>query len=174
MFLRSVGAAFCLLALASCASLSPSIQLPEEEQGLYRAYSRIMTSKQLRTYLAMPTATERAAYAKQVGAAQQLEALSQQDRMAVLRGHPFQGMSQEALRLLWGEPYMRQGPAQYERWYYYGDYFSLASSGSSTSRGDTVMEVALENGHLVWWQERIPSERNRSIFQRRGFGTPAD
>jgi hypothetical protein len=174
MSLRHACAALCLLVLTSCASLAPPAQLSEEEQGLYRVYSRIMTSKQLRTYRELSIATERAAYAQQVGAAQRLAVLSQQDRMAVLRGYPFEGMSREALRLLWGEPYMREGPAQYERWYYYGDAFSLASIGSSTLRGDTVMEAALENGYLVWWQERIPSERHRSIFKRRGFGNPAD
>jgi hypothetical protein len=133
-----------------------------------------MTPGQLQTYLALPTAANRAAYAQQIGAAQVLEVLSAEDRAAVLSGHPFVGMSRQALLLLWGEPYLQQGPVQYERWYYYGDYFSLASPGYASQAGATVMEVVLEDGKLAWWAERIPSERNRSIIRRRVLNTPAD
>lgn len=176
MRLRYVLAAFSFLSLflICCTSLHPNAKLPEEEQGLYRAYSRIMTSHQLRTYLALPSAAERAAYAQQVGAAQKLNALSEHDLTAVLQGHPFEGMSKQALLLLWGQPYWREGPARDERWYYYGDAMSLAMAGNYQGSGDTVMEVALEDDHIVWWQERIPSERNRSIFRRRFLHTPAD
>ena len=162
------------LFLVRCASLYPAAQLSPEEQGLYRAYSRIMTSQQLRTYLALPSVAERAVYAQQVGAYQKLNALSERDRTAVLQGYPFEGMSKQALLLLWGQPYWREGPSRDERWYYYGDAMALAMAGHYQGSGDTVMEVALEDGHIVWWQERIPSEENRSIFRRRFFHTPAD
>jgi hypothetical protein len=66
----------CLLLLTGCATYNAYTQLPAEEQGLYRAYSHIMTLGQRRAYLALPTAVERAAYARQVGAIQRLESLS--------------------------------------------------------------------------------------------------
>jgi hypothetical protein len=133
-----------------------------------------MTPSQLRTYLALPTATERAAYAKQIGASRVLEALSEESRAAVLHGQPFEGMSGQALLLLWGEPYRREGPAFDERWWYLGDSFSLTEVGNSTHSMGTVMEVALENGHVKWWQERIPSEERRHIIKHRFLTMPGD
>jgi hypothetical protein len=70
-------------------------------------------------------------------------------------------MSAEALRLLWGDPKWEQGPKQDEHWFYYGDYFSLAEPGSYLSFRGTIMEVALIDGKVTWWQERVPSERKR-------------
>ncbi|HEY7494908.1 MAG TPA: hypothetical protein VIH59_27880 [Candidatus Tectomicrobia bacterium] len=133
-----------------------------------------MTPGQRRAYLALPTAVERAAYARQVGAAQRLESLSEEERTAVLGGYPFVGMSRQALLLLWGDPPRRQGPVQYERWYYYGDYFSLAEPGYHSQRQAIVMEVALEAGKVAWWEERRPSEHPRSLLRRRFLQTPAD
>jgi hypothetical protein len=150
-----------LAVITGCVSLYAGVHLSEAERGQYRAYSHLMTNRQLRTYLKLPTASERAAYARQVGAAQQLEALPAAERAAVLNGYPFKGMSAEALRLLWGDPRWEQGPKQDEHWFYYGDYFSLAEPGSSLSFRGTIMEVALIDGKVVWWQERIPSERKR-------------
>jgi hypothetical protein len=160
--------------LVGCASIAPYTQLPEAEQGLYRVYRNIMTSGQLRTYLSLPTATERAAYAKQVGAAQILEALPEAERTAVLNGQPFEGMSKQALLLLWGTPYLQEGPDFDERWWYYGNYFTLPERGSDVTATDTAMEVALAQGKVVWWQERVPSERNRFPFQRRFLNSPGD
>jgi hypothetical protein len=133
-----------------------------------------MTPGQQRAYLALPTAAERATYAQQVGVAQMFEVLSVEDRAAVLGAYPFVGMSRQALLFLWGEPYLRQGPAQYERWYYYGDYFSLAEPGYHSQLQATVMEVALEDGKVVWWVQRVSPGQSQSGLQRRLFGTPAD
>jgi hypothetical protein len=163
-----------LLWLAGCSTYNAYTQLPAEEQVLYRAYSHILTLGQRRAYLALPTAVERAAYARQVGAAQRLESLSEEERTAVLGGYPFVGMSRQALLLLWGDPPWRQGPVQYERWYYYGDYFSLAEPGYHSQRQAIVMEVALEAGKVAWWEERRPSEHPRSLLRRRFLQTPAD
>jgi hypothetical protein len=157
-----------LFYMTGCATTySASTQLPPEEQGLYRVYSRVMTASQLRSYLARPTAADRAAYARQVGAAQQLEALSAEDRAAVLGGYTFVGMSRQALLLLWGEPFRRQGPPAYERWFYYGDPLVLATVGSSYQNISTITEVAIEDGKVVWWRERIPMDRNQSSLLRR-------
>jgi hypothetical protein len=145
-----------LLLLAGCTPLPGYTRLAADEQGLYRVYSRVMTPGQRRTYLALPSAAERAAYARQVGAAQRFEALSAADRATMLGGYPVVGMSQQALLLLWGEPPIRQGPEQYERWYYYGDEFSLAEPGYHAQLQASIMEVALEGGKVVWWAQRAP------------------
>jgi len=145
-----------LVVLAACTPLPGYTRLAAEEQGLYRVYSRVMTPGQRRAYLAWPSAAERAAYARQVGAAQRFEALSAADRATVLGGRPVAGMSRQALLLLWGEPAARQGPAQYERWYYYGDEFSLTEPGYHARLEGSIMEVALEGDTVVWWAQRAP------------------
>jgi hypothetical protein len=83
-------------------------QLPPDERGRYRAYSRVMTPKQRRTYLDLPTAAERAAYAEELGAAELLEMLPPNEHEAVLQGLVFRGMSEPALRLLWELPRLGQ------------------------------------------------------------------
>ncbi len=170
----TLGALSLLLSLlAGCTSSSLSAQLPEAEQGVYRVYQRLMTGEQLRTYRSLPTAAERAAYARQVSAAQQLASLSEPDRTTVLYGYPAVGMSRQALLLLWGEPYRREGPAAYERWWYLGDSLSLADLATAYDDWSTVTEVALEHGRVVWWQERIPSDDRRRRFFRH-LWYPAD
>jgi hypothetical protein len=159
MGVRRLSCLVILCLFTGCAAQRAYTQLPTAEQERYRAYSRVMTSRQLRTYLDLPTATERDAYARQVGAAQALESLPAADRAAVLRGYPFEGMSAEALRLLWGDPVSRRGPTFDERWFYFGDAFSLAEPGfHSRAQAGTVMEVALADGKVQWWQERVPAD----------------
>jgi hypothetical protein len=143
--------------LVGCASQHDYKRLPTAEQELYRAYSQIMTAKQSRTYLDRSTATERAAYAKEIGVAQQLEALPPKEREAVLYGQVFRGMSEQALRLVWGKPCRQEGPASNQRWFYHGPAFSLAEVGWHCSAGDTITEVELEHGKVQGWAERIPS-----------------
>jgi hypothetical protein len=151
-----------LVVITACVSPYAGVHLLDAERGQYRAYTHLMTNRQLRTYLKLPTASERSAYARQVGAAQKLDALPTAERTAVLNGQPFKGMSAEALRMLWGDPGWEKGPKQDEHWFYYGDYFSLAEPGSYFSPKNTIMEVALMDGKVTWWQERLPSfERNR-------------
>jgi len=152
----------CLL--SSCITQPPVSTWPPAEQRLYHIYNHVMKPQQLRTYASLPTPEQRAAFARQVGAAQRLDALPANERQAVLNGHPFEGMSSEALYLLWGEPYRRAGPAFDERWWYFGNYFALAENGNFPSNRNTVMEVLIENGKVKWWQERIPSEERRFPF----------
>jgi hypothetical protein len=163
--------AFIIL-LGSCSTRSFYTQLPEAEQRLYRVYSRIMTRAQLKTYRSLPTPAERDAFAHQIGAAQVLDALPEQERTAVLEGHPFKGMSSQALYLMWGTPYLREGPAANERWWYFGDSFTLPESGSRDSDLSSVMEVSIENGIVKWWHENVPSDGRRSLFRHRFFFHP--
>lgn len=165
-FYRSILLLTCLL--NSCITLPPPQSWPEMEQRRYRVYQHIMSPRQLRTYAALPTPEQRAAFASQVGAAQRLDALPANERQAVLSGHPFEGMSSEALYLLWGEPHWYKGPDFDERWWYYGDYFTLAEVGNRPGDRSVAMEVAIEHGKVKWWQERIPSEERRFPF-RPGF-----
>jgi hypothetical protein len=157
-----------LCLLTGCAAQRAYNRLPAAEQAYYRAYSHLMTSHQLQTYATLPTPAARDAYARQVGAAQILESLSAADRAAVLGGFPVEGMSAQALRLLWGDPVSRRGPAFDERWFYFGDAFTLAEPGYHSSHSaSTVMEVALTDGQVQWWQERVPAdpeERGRPPF----------
>jgi hypothetical protein len=133
-------------------------QLPPDEHGRYRAYSRVMTPKQSRTYLNLPTAAERAAYAQALGVAELLETLPPNEREAVLQGLVFRGMSEQALRLLWGMPCWQDGPPGDEHWYYYGPSLSLTEVGRHCTPGDTMTEVSLEHGTVHWWKERVPSK----------------
>jgi hypothetical protein len=159
MCVRHLSYLVILYLFVGCAAPHAYTQLPAAEQERYRAYSRVMTSRQLRTYLELPTPAARDTYARQVGAAQALESLPTADREAVLNGYPFEGMSAEALRLLWGDPVSRRGPAFDERWFYFGDVFSLAEPGfHSRYQASTIMEVALADGKVQWWQERVPAD----------------
>ena len=142
-------------------------QLPPDEQGRYRAYSRVMTAKQRRTYLAFPTAAERAAYAEELEVAQLLETLTPNEREAVLKGQVFRGMSAQALRLVWGTPCWEQGPPNAERWYYYGDSFSLSDIDRYCTPDDTITEVLVEDGEVHWWIERVPSKKGIGRRRRR-------
>ncbi len=147
-----------LVLLAGCASQYDYKRLPTAEQELYRAYSQVMTNKQSHTYLGLSSAAERAVYAKEIGVAQQLEALPSEEREAVLYGHVFKGMSQQALLLVWGKPCRQEGPASAQRWYYHGPAFSLSEVGWHCTPGDTLTEVQLKHGKVQWWAERVPDK----------------
>jgi hypothetical protein len=155
-----------LSVLSGCAMQQAYNQLPPEEQARFRAYSRLMSSSQSRTYLQLPSAAERAAFAQEVGVSQELDSLSEADRTAVLQGQPFQGMSAQALRLLWGMPCWQWGPEAFQRWLYYGSTFDLARVGWNCRRGNTITEVELADSQVRWWRSR-PTERSRAPFGRR-------
>lgn len=147
------------LILAGCASQHSYQHLPTAEQELYRAYSQVMTLKQSQTYLSLSTAAQRQAYAREVGVSQKLDALSPEERQAVLHGDVFKGMSGDALRFVWGDPCRKEGPPAYQTWYYHGPVFSLPGAGWNCSGGaDTITEVTLVNGKVDGWIEHI-SER---------------
>jgi hypothetical protein len=147
-----------VVALASCAYEAQVRQLAPAEQAEFRAYRKIMTTSQAHTYLAKATAAERTAYAHELGLVQRFQALAAQDRQAVLAGYPVQGMSTEAMRFLWGEPYAQKGRTNhYEHWYYLGSSLALATSGNQHYNFGNRVNVYFEEGRMVWWMEFIPS-----------------
>jgi hypothetical protein len=154
-----------LSVLVGCAMHQAYNQLPPEEQARFRAYSRLMSSSQSRTYLNLASAAERAAFAQQLGVSDELDSLSEADRTAVLQGQPFQGMSAQALRLLWGMPCWEWGPEAFQRWFYYGHAVTLARLGWHCRGDSTITEVALENNQVRWWRSQL-TERSRAPFGR--------
>jgi hypothetical protein len=157
--LRCTGVVVALLVLTSCTYEAAIRQLPPPEQETFRIYSKAMTGAQTRTYLAKATAAERAAYLDQIGIAQRFQALDPQDREVVLTGYaPRKGMSADALRFLWGEPYYTKGPVGgYEYWYYLGPFMELAAHGNVYSKAGVRVEVYLVAGRVDSWIEFSPS-----------------
>lgn len=148
--------------LTSCTYQAALQQLPPAEQTTFRAYSKMMTSGQIQTYLGKPGAEERAAYLKEIGIAQRFHALAPQDREAVLSGYPRVGMSTEALRFLWGQPAQTRGRAgHYEHWYYQGPSFRLAESGNVLTDAGTIVIVDLIDGHVQDWLETTPTDQDK-------------
>jgi hypothetical protein len=147
-----------LLTLAGCTYHAVLQRLSPEEQVLFRAYRKVMTTGQAHTYLTKTTAAERAAYLEESGLAQRFQALSPQDRETVLSGFPRQGMSAEALHFLWGAPEYTRGAAKHAaHWYYLGSPFSLAVAGTQYGNLGTMVDVYVIEGRVVWWQEFVPS-----------------
>jgi hypothetical protein len=116
-------------------------------------------------YLAKASAVERTAYLREIGLVQRFEALDPQDRAAVQAGWPRVGMSAEALRFVWGEPYHTKGdPRRSAHWYYLGSSFGRSAYnnprwgfGGTHLRRDTVIPqwfqaskaAAASDGHAV-------------------------
>lgn len=147
-----------IMALASCMYEAQIQRLAPAEHADFRAYSMIMTAPQARTYLAKATAAERTAYARELGLAQRFQALTAQEREAILAGYPMQGMSTDAMRFLWGEPYAQEGHTNhYEHWYYVGSSISLSTSGNQYYNFGNWVDVYFEAGRVAWWVEFIPS-----------------
>lgn len=157
-FLRLIWLLGAILVLTSCTYEAQIRQLAPAEQAEFRAYRKIMTASQARTYLAKATAAERTAYARELGLVQRFQALAAQDREAVLAGYPRKGMSTEAMRFLWGEPYAHKGRTNhYEHWYYLGSSVALATSGNQHYNFGNRVDAYFEDGRLVWWVDFIPS-----------------
>jgi len=147
-----------LVILAGCSYHAALQRLAPEEQAMFWAYRKVMTARQAHTYLTTATAAERAAYLEHSGVAPRFRALNPRDQETVLRGVPRAGMSADALRFLWGEPYDTKGPAgRYERWYYLGSTWTLASRGNAESQRGTEVVVDLANGRVEAWLETVPS-----------------
>jgi hypothetical protein len=152
-----------IMTLISCTYEAQIRRLAPAEQDEFRAYRKIMTASQARTYLAKTTTEERTAYARELGLVQRFQALTAQDREAVLAGYPIKGMSTEAMRFLWGEPYARKGYTNhYEHWYYLGSSLSLTSSGNQHYNFGNRVDTYFEEGRLVWWVDFIPSTNDAS------------
>ena len=166
-FLRFTGVVGAVVVITGCAYDAAVQRLAPAEQAEFRANSKIMTSTQARTYLAKATAAERAAYLKEVGITQRFQRLEPQDREAVLAGFPREGMSAEAMRFLWGEPYYTEGwTGRWEHWFYLGSSLSLADYGNDYSSGGTMVDVYLVDGRVVWWLEFVPSDDDNEDSRR--------
>jgi hypothetical protein len=147
-----------IVALTGC-TYAAIQRLSPAEQAEFRIYRKVMTPAQVRAYLSQPTATERPAYLKQIGLVQRFHALDLLDREAVLHGVPRVGMSTEALRFLWGDPYYTKGdPKRYAYWYYLGSSYSLADTGNQYANAGQRVEVYIVNDRVVWWMDYDASE----------------
>src|SRR5262245_28645384 len=94
-----------IVILTSCTYDAALRQLSLAEQAEFHTYSKVMTTAQARAYLAKTTAAERTAYLNEIGLTQRFQRLDPLDRDAVQNGSPRVGMSAEALRFVWGDPY---------------------------------------------------------------------
>ena len=94
-----------IVVLTGCTYTTAVQQLSLAEQAEFHTYKKVMTAAQARAYVAKASATERTAYVREIGLAQRFAALDPLDREAVQSGFPRVGMSAEALRFVWGEPY---------------------------------------------------------------------
>jgi hypothetical protein len=148
-----------MLVLASCAQQLALHHLTPTEQQEFRAYSKVMTAKQTRTYLAQETPAARSAYLTEIGATQRFQALTAQDQASVLNGFIRKGMEAEALHFLWGDPYYTEGrPGQFENWVYLGSSASLAETGNNSNSFDSRVQVMLVDGHVNDWMDFIPTQ----------------
>jgi hypothetical protein len=94
-----------MVVLAGCTYDAAIRQLSLAEQSEFYTYKQVMTTAQERTNLTKATAAERTAYLSEIGLAQRFQTLDPLDREAVQNGYPRVGMSAEALRFVWGDPY---------------------------------------------------------------------
>jgi hypothetical protein len=155
---RFAGVMGAMIILAGCAQQMAMRRLTPTEQQEFRAYSKIMTAKQTRTYLAQETPAARVAYLTKIGAMQRFQALSALDQTSVLNGFIRKGMSAEALHFLWGDPYYTEGrPGQFENWIYLGSSASLAETGNDSRSFGSQVQVLLVNGQVDTWMDFVPS-----------------
>jgi hypothetical protein len=156
---RLAGVMSAMIILAGCAQQVALHHLTPTEQQEFRAYSKIMTAKQTRTYLAHETAAARVAYLTEIGAAQRFQALTAQDQASVLNGFIRKGMDAEALHFLWGDPYYTEGrPGQFENWVYLGSSASLAETGNDSNSFGSRVQVVLIDGQVNDWMDFIPTQ----------------
>ena len=101
-----------LVGLTACTYDAAVRQLSPAEQAEFSLYHHRMSGSQAHTYLAKAIAAERTAYLRELGVVQRFQALDPLDQEAVRSGWPRVGMSAEALRFVWGEPYYTAGDAR--------------------------------------------------------------
>jgi hypothetical protein len=147
-----------IVVLTGCAYDARVRQLSPAEQAEFYIYNKVMTSAQAHAYVAQASAAERTAYLREVGLAQRFAALDPLDREAVQRGFPRVGMSAEALRFVWGEPYYTAGDARRSaHWYYLGSSLALGASGNRHNNFGSRVDVYLVAGKIVGWVDYAPS-----------------
>jgi len=158
-----------IVVLAGCTYDASIRQLSLAEQSELYIYKQVMTATQERTYLTKATAAERTAYLSEIGLAQRFQGLDPLDREAVQSGHPRVGMSAEALRFVWGDPYYTAGDARhYAHWHYLGSSFGRSNTGNRPWGFGNRVDVYLVAGKIVGWVDAAPSteENNSDQFQR--------
>jgi hypothetical protein len=152
-----------IVVLTGCTYDAAVRQLPLAEQAEFHMYKKVLTVPQAHTYLAKASAAERQAYLRQIGLAQRFEALDPLDRDAVQSGFPRAGMSTEALRFVWGEPYYTEGDARrYAHWHYLGSSLALGSAGNQRSSFGNRVDVYLVAGKIVGWVDYAPSTEEQN------------
>jgi hypothetical protein len=158
-----------MVVLTGCTYDAAIQRLSLAEQSEFYTYRHVMTPAQERAYLAKATAAERTAYLSEIGLAQRFQALDPQDRQTVLSGLPRPGMSAEALRFIWGEPYYTSGDARrYAHWYYLGSSFGRGHSIYPLGGFGNRVDVYLVAGKVVGWVDAAPStEENQGDDVRR-------
>ena len=150
------------LLLAGCTYDAAVRQLSRPERAEFFTYRKLMTSSQVRTYLAQASMTERTAYLSEIGLAQRFQALEPGDRETIRAGFPKPGMSAEALRFLWGEPYDTAGEAErYAHWFYLGSSMALAEAGNDYQTPGNRVDVYIVEGKVVGWVDYTPSAPTR-------------
>jgi hypothetical protein len=147
-----------IVVLTGCAYDAAVQRLSLAEQAEFHLYKKIMTSAQERAYLAKASAAERTAYLGEIGLVQRFQALDPLDREAVQSGFPRVGMSAEALRFVWGEPYYTEGEARRSaHWHYLGSSLALGASGNRHSNFGNRVDVYIVAGRIVGWVDYTPS-----------------
>jgi hypothetical protein len=147
-----------MVVLTGCTYDAAVRQLSFAEQGEFYTYRQVMTTTQAHTYLGKATAAERTAYLREIGLAQRFQALDPLDREAVQSGWPRPGMSAEALRFVWGEPYYTDGDARRDaHWHYLGSSFGRGNSGNHAWGFGNRVDVYLVAGKVVGWVDVVPS-----------------
>lgn len=158
-----------MVVLAGCTYDAAVRQLSLAEQSEFYTYKQVMTAAQERTYLTKATAAERTAYLSEIGLAQRFQRLDPLDREAVQNGYPRVGMSAEALRFVWGDPYYTAGDARLSsHWHYLGSSFGRGSAGNRPWGFGNRVDVYLVADKIVGWVDVAPGteETGSDQFQR--------
>jgi hypothetical protein len=152
-----------IVVLAGCTYDAALQRLSPAEQAEFSIYRHVMTTGQVRTYVAQPTTAARTSYLQELGLVQRFEALDPFDQAAIRSGAPRAGMSADALRFLWGEPYATAGDARrYAHWHYLGSSFTRNPSGYRPWDFGNRVDVYLVAGKVVGWVDVPPSTIDRS------------
>jgi hypothetical protein len=161
-FLRWAGVLLgALVVLTGCSYDAAVRQLSAAEQSEFYTYRKIMTTAQEHAYLAKATAAERTAYLSEVGLAQRFQALDPLDRDTVQGGWPRVGMSAEALRFVWGDPYYADGDARRSaHWHYLGSSFGRGNSSYPLGGFGNRVDVYLVAGKVVGWVDVAPTTQD--------------
>ena len=140
-----------LLGLTACTYDAALRQLSPSEQAEFALW-------QEHTYLAKASAAARTAYLRELGLVQRFQALAPVDQEAVRSGWPRVGMSAEALRFVWGEPYDTAGDARRSaHWHYLGSSLGRHPAGNPRWGFGNRVDVYLEAGKVVGWVDAVLS-----------------